>query len=41
VVSPLHRLTSIVRLFGLRTYWRCLRAAFSPAPSTFFEVVFK
>jgi hypothetical protein len=35
-----HALT-IARLFGLRTYWRCLRAAFSPAPSTFLEVVFK
>jgi hypothetical protein len=31
----------IVRLFGLRAYCRCLRAAFSPAPSTFLEVVFK
>ncbi len=35
-----HALT-IVRLFGPRTYWRCLRAAFSPAPSTFLEVVFR
>ena len=35
----MHALT-IVRLFGPRTYWRCfLRAAFSPAPSTFLEVV--
>jgi len=35
-----HALT-IVRLFGPRTYWRCLRAAFSPAPCTFLEVVFR
>jgi hypothetical protein len=33
-----HALT-IVRLFGPRTYWRCLRAAFSSEPSTFLEVV--
>ena len=31
----------IARLFGLRAYCRCLRAAFSPAPSTFLEVVFR
>ena len=36
----MHALT-IVRLFGPRTYWRCLLAAFSPAPSTFLEVVFR
>ena len=36
----MHVLT-IVRHFGPRTYWRCLRAAFSPAPSTFLEVVFR
>ncbi len=35
----IHALT-IVRLFGTRAYWRCLRAAFSSAPSTFLEVVF-
>jgi len=35
-----HPLT-IMRLFGVRAYWRCLRAAFSSAPSTFLEVVFK
>ncbi len=35
-----HALT-IVRLFGPRTYWRCLRAASSPAPSAFLEVVFR
>ena len=34
----LHSLT-IVRLFGPRCYLRCLRAALSPAPSTFLEVV--
>jgi hypothetical protein len=34
-----HALT-IVRLFGPRTYWRCLRAAFSSEPSTFLEVVY-
>ncbi len=33
-----HSLT-IVRLFGPRTYLRCLRAALSPKPSTFLEVV--
>ena len=33
-----HALT-IVRLFGARAYWRCLRAAFSSAPSTFLAVV--
>jgi hypothetical protein len=32
---------TIVRHFGARAYWRCLRAAFSSAPSTFLEVVFK
>ncbi len=31
----------IVRLFGARAYWRCLRASFSSAPSTFLEVVFR
>jgi hypothetical protein len=31
---------AIVRLFGATAYWRCLRAAFSSAPSTFLEVVF-
>ena len=36
----IHTLT-IVRLFGTRAYWRCLCAAFSSAPSTFLEVVFK
>jgi hypothetical protein len=34
-----HSLT-IVRLFGPRAYFRCLRAAFSSAPSTFLETVF-
>lgn len=34
-----HSLT-IVRLFGVRAYCRCLRAAFSPARSTFLETVF-
>jgi hypothetical protein len=29
----------IARLFGLGAYCRCLRAAFSPAPSTFLDVV--
>jgi hypothetical protein len=36
----IHSLT-IVRLFGARAYWRCLCAAFSPAPSTFLEVVLR
>jgi hypothetical protein len=35
-----HTLT-IVRHFGARTYWRCLRAAFGSEPTTFLEVVFK
>jgi hypothetical protein len=35
----MHPLT-IVRLFGARAYLRCLRAAFSSAPSTFLETVF-
>ncbi len=35
-----HALT-IARLFGARAYWRCLCAAFSSAPSTFLDVVFK
>ena len=30
----------IVRLFGPRCYVRCLRAALSPRPSTFLEVVY-
>jgi len=30
---------TIVRLFGARSYLRCLRAALSPNPSTFLEVV--
>ena len=30
---------TIVRLFGARCYLRCLRAALSPKPSTFLEVV--
>jgi hypothetical protein len=34
-----HSLT-IVRLFGPRCYLRCLRAALSPSPSTFLEVVY-
>jgi hypothetical protein len=34
-----HSLT-IVRLFGARTYLRCLRAAFSARPTTFLETVF-
>jgi hypothetical protein len=34
-----HSLT-IVRLFGPRCYLRCLRAALSPEPSTFLEVVY-
>ena len=29
----------ICRLWGVRTYFRCLRAALSTAPSTFLEVV--
>ncbi len=29
----------IWRLWGVRTYLRCLRAALSPAPSTFLQVV--
>jgi hypothetical protein len=29
----------IVRLFGARTYLRCLRASLSSRPSTFLEVV--
>jgi len=29
----------IIRLWGLRSYVRCLRAALSSAPSTFLEVV--
>lgn len=29
----------ILRLWGPRRYLRCLRAAFSTAPSTFLEVV--
>jgi hypothetical protein len=36
----IHAVT-IARLFGTRAYWRCLCAAFSSAPSTFLEVVFK
>jgi len=35
-----HAMT-IVRYFGPRTYWRCLRAAFSGAPCTFLDVVFQ
>ncbi|BDG05203.1 hypothetical protein [Anaeromyxobacter oryzae] len=31
---------TIVRLFGTRCYLRCLRAAMSPRPSTFLEVVY-
>ena len=33
-----HSLT-IIRLFGPRCYLRCLRAALSPTPSTFLQVV--
>lgn len=33
-----HSLT-IVRLFGLRAFSRCLRAAFSARPTTFLETV--
>jgi hypothetical protein len=29
----------IIRLWGFRSYARCLRAALSSAPSTFLEVV--
>jgi hypothetical protein len=29
----------IIRLWGLRCYLRCLRAALSSSPSTFLEVV--
>jgi hypothetical protein len=31
---------TIVKLFGWRAYVRCLRAAFSPAPTTFLATVF-
>jgi len=31
---------AIVRLFGVRAYFRSLRAAFSSEPSTFLEAVF-
>jgi hypothetical protein len=31
----------IVRLFGLRCYLRCLRAAFGATPTTFLETVFR
>lgn len=34
----MHSLT-IVRLFGLRAFARCLRAAFSARPTTFLETV--
>ena len=34
----MHSLT-IVRLFGLRAFSRCLRAAFSGRPTTFLETV--
>ncbi len=34
----MHSLT-IVRLFGLRAFSRCLRAAFSTRPTTFLETV--
>lgn len=34
----MHSLT-IVRLFGLRAFSRCLRAAFSARPTTFLETV--
>jgi hypothetical protein len=37
----LTHLFAIVRLFGPRTYVRCLRAAFSARPTTFLEVVFE
>ncbi len=36
----IHTVT-IVRLFGARVYWRCLRAAFGSAPTTFLKVVFQ
>ena len=32
---------TIVRLFGLRAYVRCLRAAFDAAPTTFLETLFQ
>ncbi len=35
----IHSLT-IVRLFGVRAYLRCLRAAFGRAPTTFLATVF-
>jgi len=31
----------IVRLFDLRAYVRCLRAAFNPAPTTFLGTLFE
>jgi hypothetical protein len=35
----LHSVT-IIRLWGVGTYVRCLRAAVAPAPTTFLAVVF-
>ena len=32
---------TIIRLWGLATYLRCLRAAMAPEPTTFLAVVFR